>query len=136
MIFQLNEAQTSQEELTKLRMEQKRLSQECAENQQMISVLEMQRDILAKSVSSSLCSTNASLLTALIYFQPSKSASGNTSSKVEVEKLVSELKLLRAKLVQTEAEKSDLERKLSVSAPQVKLSLPKIKFSLYSRFYA
>ena len=53
-IFQLGEAHTSQEEMSRLRMEQKRLSQECAENQQLISVLEMQRDILAKSVRSAL----------------------------------------------------------------------------------
>ena len=49
-VSQLNDAMTSQEELSRLRMEQKRLSQECAENQQLISVLEMQRDILSKSV--------------------------------------------------------------------------------------
>ena len=50
----MNELHVSEEELMQLRSTNKKLSQECAENQQMIAVLEMQRDILAKSVRNGL----------------------------------------------------------------------------------
>ncbi|XP_076815768.1 uncharacterized protein LOC143461781 isoform X2 [Clavelina lepadiformis] len=91
MEMELDEAQVSQEELTHLRTENKKLSQERAENQQMISVLEMQRDILSKS--------------------PSKQASQDSVTKAQTEKLQAELSLTKAKLTQTEMERDECLKK-------------------------